>query len=831
MTVHQKYDPDEGVNYRDDVPSRIDYNMLPEKKVFNTVYSDEIFFKPSNTYHHLLAKQSCGLALAAFNLLSKEEDHDPEGRGTLSDYLKTTGFVGERIDDYNRETSMYTVASAIASKDIEYNGEYARLIVVAIRGGNYENEWQSNFSLGDGARHKGFDEAATVVTDRVVSYFAARPSSYQTKIWITGFSRAGAIANLVAANLNELPFFDKEQIFAYTFAAPAAINASDFDVLTPFDNIFNILGASDLIPQFVPMEWGFDRYGVDMELVGTEFDPTFDFKYQAIQKQLEELGGKTYYVPELNFRLRMLYGLLLEFSSSQQVFVELLQPVFISLMQSTNVNTILEILRETLIKYDAFSKATAEQKDVIIDYVLSLLQPILTGSSFMKGQLSTVVVPFLGVVHEHLPELYLHLLYSYDPKDLYTEVRHFDYVVLDDRHYTLVETSSGKELLTVERGVKTLSQYAKDNHLDYSVFTNTRRPVLVLPHDRSYRLDYHLNAGETLSAFVVPYGRYFVSALQKYETNIGGIAPREGTLLTITPEGANYYVTPVEYRPSQFNADLGIERLGVSYHVYILLLGLMIAIILIAVMWLAVLTHTKITKTKFPAARLGILSLLIAFAVEAEIMFWFSSNLWLYNVLFKVGAALCVVALYLLGRKMSQLKRIDKTVLPALVLFAANYVFASLNMIVTLSLAIAGAIYLSIYHLRLARPGPHLWIVYALTTVLGIPLVALFIGAFGVNAILYLCLLPFLLLSGFTAIPLGTQKKAATFLWIAQMCSLGVYLFSLDGGFAASIMFVVFGGLSMVMFALNYDALSPSSPSVSDAPELPMDSSIELEHE
>lgn len=54
---------EEDVDYLDDVSSRIDYNMLPEKKIFKTVYSDEIFFKPSTQYRHLLAKQSCGMAL------------------------------------------------------------------------------------------------------------------------------------------------------------------------------------------------------------------------------------------------------------------------------------------------------------------------------------------------------------------------------------------------------------------------------------------------------------------------------------------------------------------------------------------------------------------------------------------------------------------------------------------------------------------------------------------------------------------------------------------------------------------------------------------------
>ena len=809
ISIRAAHDEEEDVDYLDNVSARIDYNMLPEKKIFKTVYSDEIFFKPSTQYHHILAKQSCGMALAAFNLINKEPDQDPEGEGTLIDYFRQTGFSKFRFDDYNRETSMYTVASAIATKEIFYQDQSARLIAVAIRGGNYDKEWESNFNLGEGVRHQGFNEAATLVTDRILSYQATFTQDMPTKIWITGFSRAGAICNLVAANLNVTNTYTKEDIYAYSFAAPAAIRAEGVDVRSGFNNIFNIVGVSDLIPQFVPYEWGFARYGIDLQLTGAETDPTFLDKYKEVQRQIEALGGKTYYVPELNFRLRMLYGLLLQFSDNQQGFVELLQPVFISVIHEQNVNTLLEILRNTLIKYDKFSDATAQEKDAIIDFVLGFLQPILTGSSFMQGQRSSVVMPLLSVVHEHLPEMYLHLLYSYRAEDLFPDENNFDYIVLDQRNYTLIEKDTGKELLTIANGVKTLSQYALDNRLDYALLTHMSRPVLVLPHDRDYEVRYHLGQGEDLSCYAVPYGIHYISGLVKYELKVGAIAPRDGILAAVGPTSAEYAGTRSDYTPSQFTIDLGIDKLGVSYHAYIAGFGLIVALILIVILWLAVFLHSRIVKSKMRLGRLGIISLAIAAIVEAEIMFWFSSNLFLYNLLFKIAACLALLALYLLGKKPKEWLRIHKTILPSLLLFMASYVLASVNVYVTLGLAMAGGLYLSFYHLRLKRPKPYVWIIYAMTTALGVPLLTLFLGT-NAYAICYLCFTPILLLVGFTAVSIGGQKQAASFLWVAQMVSFGVYLFSVESVFAASVLFTIFAGLSLALFVISYDKKDPS---------------------
>jgi hypothetical protein len=196
--------------------------------------------------------------------------------------------------------------------------------------------------------------------------------------------------------------------------------------------------------------------------------------------------------------------------------------------------------------------------------------------------------------------------------------------------------------------------------------------------------------------------------------------------------------------------------------------------------------------------------------VEAEIMFWFSANLLLYNVLFKVAGCLSLLVLYFIGKKLSDFKRIDRTVLPALLLVMASYVLASVHVISCFVCAMAAAVYLIVYHIRLARPKSHIWIIYTLSLLLGVPLSILFIGQFGPVAILYMCSLPLFLLVGFTALGTDQSKVATSFIWAAQMVAYGVFLFSVDGALAASVLFTIFAGLSLVGFALSYDQPNPS---------------------
>jgi hypothetical protein len=101
-----------------------------------------------------------------------------------------------------------------------------------------------------------------------------------TKLWITGHSRGGAVANLLAAELtrlarnnNPLALATQNNIYTYTYATP---NVKVPEMGTPSEtseqmrdrylNIFNIVINQDFVTQ-VPLErWGYTKYGQTAKL-------------------------------------------------------------------------------------------------------------------------------------------------------------------------------------------------------------------------------------------------------------------------------------------------------------------------------------------------------------------------------------------------------------------------------------------------------------------------------------------------------------------------------------------------------------------------------------
>ena len=77
---------------------------------------------------------------------------------------------------------------------------------------------------------------------------------------------------MVAGTLVNTGFLPREDVYAYTFATPAAIRNPPRE---GYENIFNIINPADLVPQVMPAEWGYGRYGTDL------FLPVQDLRLQA----------------------------------------------------------------------------------------------------------------------------------------------------------------------------------------------------------------------------------------------------------------------------------------------------------------------------------------------------------------------------------------------------------------------------------------------------------------------------------------------------------------------------------------------------------------------
>lgn len=230
-------------------------------------YSDKLFEPSAYEYNHALAKISLGAAVAAFS--SKEadkfwgDDGDFGRDVNIKKLYEDMGF--SNIKTYNYDKSLNDTsdkaAFAIAQKKIRLSGKEYRIVALSVRGGAYGNEWVSNFNLGTGDYHEGFSQAANEVKAAVLDYVGS--DLKDTKLWITGFSRGAAVANLAAARLYQS--FDKGNIYAYTFATPKGTAKTDKKD-EKYGYIYNIISENDLIPLVAPSKWGFGRYGNDISL-------------------------------------------------------------------------------------------------------------------------------------------------------------------------------------------------------------------------------------------------------------------------------------------------------------------------------------------------------------------------------------------------------------------------------------------------------------------------------------------------------------------------------------------------------------------------------------
>jgi uncharacterized protein YjdB len=157
---------------------------------------------------------------------------------------------------------------------MELSGELTNVIAIVVRGTHGEDEWASDFIVGSDVDHIGFKTAEELVYRQLVEYinddYIDKTLPY--KLLITGHSRGAAVANLLAVdaanNLSDAvgQEIKKESIYTYTFATPSVTRNADAQNPAKYNNIYNFVNPSDLIP-YVPFSmWGYWKYGTTIAL-------------------------------------------------------------------------------------------------------------------------------------------------------------------------------------------------------------------------------------------------------------------------------------------------------------------------------------------------------------------------------------------------------------------------------------------------------------------------------------------------------------------------------------------------------------------------------------
>ena len=204
-----------------------------------------------------------------------------------------------------------TLGLYAAHRKIFVDGKDYNLVMLGIRGGNYELEWCSNLTLDASGNHQGFQEAADRAAAFLDHYIRVQKLTGPTKILISGQSRAGATTNLTGGMIvkaaidagatydkdrgyNLFPFFKNNDVeiwqcdlYAYGYGVPAGLVPANDDerkaAKEKYGNVHSIINPCDMVPKVAPAKWGFMRYGVDKVLPG----PTDRSRYTAGREKMK----------------------------------------------------------------------------------------------------------------------------------------------------------------------------------------------------------------------------------------------------------------------------------------------------------------------------------------------------------------------------------------------------------------------------------------------------------------------------------------------------------------------------------------------------------------
>ena len=227
-----------------------------EDRTLRVPFDRSWFKNDARVYDHNLAKLSLGLATSAFRPNKKIVRENQQADYYARSFLDQAGFTDLRSDDYDKDPSMYTVSTVMGHQIVGEGDDAFELIALGICGQGYMDEWESNLSIGTGKNPDGFSAAAHLVYDRVFGYISENHLKGKMKIWLSGFSRAAAVSNITASLLSDSDTFSQETVFAYTFATPMTVRDTQPKL---YENIFNICGKMDPVPNVPFADWGYSR--------------------------------------------------------------------------------------------------------------------------------------------------------------------------------------------------------------------------------------------------------------------------------------------------------------------------------------------------------------------------------------------------------------------------------------------------------------------------------------------------------------------------------------------------------------------------------------------
>ncbi len=249
------------------------------KMISDTFYYSDDWFADDPS------KENKELALCSMQLVAATVTDDEGNTG--EPFLKAMGFEETGFSDFDSDDPddfNYTWAK----KSIDGG----TLVVVAVQSSSdtralRNKAWKQNFTVNDPdqADPSGEHYAYAKAVDKMVDEIAALGGDGAT-FWITGHSRGGAIANVLAARMASVA--EGSKVFAYTFESPATVDEDS--VNGDFKNIHNYVCSDDLVT-LIPV-WGMTRYGVTHDLKTKDTDEGLKDALTALGSDAADMNAR-----------------------------------------------------------------------------------------------------------------------------------------------------------------------------------------------------------------------------------------------------------------------------------------------------------------------------------------------------------------------------------------------------------------------------------------------------------------------------------------------------------------------------------------------------------
>ncbi len=380
-------------------------------------YSDKMFERNNKEFYSDLSMISLELAMAGFTTPEAIDSSLFNGRFASQNIryaYDELGFKDSKFYNYDVPLNNCEdkVAYSFASKRIRTSdGKYNTVLAVVVRGGNYGGEWVSNFRMyGENDQvgmneHYGFRTSASEIYTSLNDYLDSNSHMYRgdVKLWITGFSRGAAVANILTHMINNSQngdsihkLCDVNGIYSYNFACPASAKYRDVSTQNDY-NIWAVISPSDIIPMAAFRNWGYTVYGNVIYLNDTMSEEAQDY-FDSLLKGTEYEG-----VVPCNPKQSKVY----------QTVTDVLSDVITEASYSGYVQQMLvDIVSESYTSENANLTSTAltDKKDLI--HALSEFIKYYNPDFDLEQNIN-------GITYAHLPEHYLSLVYSWYKNEEY----------------------------------------------------------------------------------------------------------------------------------------------------------------------------------------------------------------------------------------------------------------------------------------------------------------------------------------------------------------------------------------------------------------------------